>query len=175
MALDAMKILALDLSSHTGWAIGSEDESPRYGTKHIKGVAKNLGPFAHEFDLWLRKTLGHEGGRPDRVVFEAPILARRSTVFIQRMLMGLAYHVELVCAELQIDCREADLQTIKHFWTGNGAADKAQMIRMAELYGFSPEDDNAADALALWHYAQQLAGARGKLALGPLGAVACRS
>ena len=39
--------------------------------------------------------------------------------------------------------------TIKRFATGKGNANKAAMIEAIRQRGFSPEDDNEADALAL--------------------------
>jgi Holliday junction resolvasome RuvABC endonuclease subunit len=43
--------------------------------------------------------------------------------------------------------------TIKRHATGKGNADKETMIAAARARGFSPADDNEADAIALLHWA----------------------
>ena len=42
---------------------------------------------------------------------------------------------------------------VKKFATGKGNADKAAMIAAARARGFSPADDNEADAIAILHWA----------------------
>jgi Holliday junction resolvasome RuvABC endonuclease subunit len=43
--------------------------------------------------------------------------------------------------------------TIKRYVTGKGNADKQAVIAAVKALGFSPADDNEADALALLHWA----------------------
>ena len=43
--------------------------------------------------------------------------------------------------------------TIKRHDTGKGNADKETMIAAARARGFSPADDNEADAIAILHWA----------------------
>jgi Holliday junction resolvasome RuvABC endonuclease subunit len=52
--------------------------------------------------------------------------------------------------------------TIKRHIAGKGNADKAAVIAAVQALGFSPADDNEADALALLHWAiaQGIGGAR---------------
>ena len=48
--------------------------------------------------------------------------------------------------------------TIKRQWTGQGNAPKQAMIAAARARGFSPADDNEADALAILHWALETHG-----------------
>ncbi len=174
-----MRILALDTASATGWCYGDTAEpnaSLEYGTQKFKVHDKELGPFAVDFDFWLDELI--DRARPELIAFEAPILRiggprPMTSVAGARLMMGLTWHVEFRAAKWDIKCRECDLQRVKQFWTGDGRAKKDQMVRMAEIYGYKPQDDNQADALAIFHYAAQLVGARGLAAsasIGPLGA-----
>lgn len=146
-----MKILCLDLSSHTGWAVAEPDGELRFGTKHLPLGGDEIGPFALAFDLWLRDMIALE--KPQMIVFEAPIVrAGKTSIVTARKLLGLAYHVELICRDLSIACREANLMTVKAFFAGSGRASKDDMIASAHRYGFRVQDDNAADAVGCWVY-----------------------
>lgn len=46
--------------------------------------------------------------------------------------------------------------TIKKFWTGTGKADKDFMVEQTQRLYPKVTDDNASDAIALWHYMQDL-------------------
>jgi Holliday junction resolvasome RuvABC endonuclease subunit len=51
--------------------------------------------------------------------------------------------------------------TIKRHATGRGNADKEAMIAAARARGFSPADDNEADAIAILHWAMETNGGLG--------------
>jgi crossover junction endodeoxyribonuclease RuvC len=166
-------LLALDLSSHTGWACGdTATGEPEFGTFDLPKTGTDVGRFAQAFDAWLRTTL--EIKQPHRVVFETPILPRLTQIATVRKLTGLAWHTEFVCRQIGVSCAEADIQSIKKFFTGNGRADKAAMIRAARRYGWRVSDDNQADACALWAYAvHEIDPANSqRFKLGPIGAAA---
>ena len=160
-------LLALDLSSFVGYAVGRTNDRPAFGTYKVKGIAKDLGPFCVNFNTWLRADMIARY-RPDRIVFESPVVTFfKTTKATSRMLMGLCWHVEFVCAELGIECREGAVRDIKGFWASNRNAKKPDMIQAALNYGFAVSDDNQADALGLWHMS---AGQAKLTELGALGA-----
>lgn len=167
------KVLALDLATRTGWAVGQIEGEPVYGTHLLPETGSDIGSFLLAFDQWLHDMLTVHA--PTLVVFEAPILAGRTQLATVRKLACLAGHTEFVCAGRQTRRMEADLQTVKKFFAGHGRADKAAMIAMARRYGWFPKDDNAADALGLWSYAvfcvDRGTGSR-RFYLGALGAQA---
>lgn len=142
------RILTLDLATRTGWCCGSPDESPRYGTKVLPSTGEDIGRFAAAYNEWLLDMIALEN--PGLVVFEAPILAGKTNLTTARKLTGLAWHTEFVCNLRQIRCAEHHLQQVKKFFTGNGRADKDDMVAAARRLGFDPKDDNAADAIGLW-------------------------
>lgn len=146
-----MRILAIDLSSHTGFAIGDTDGEPRCGTLELPKTGEDVGTFLLAFDCWIRDIVALE--KPTVICFEAPILmAGKTSLATARKLMGLASHTEFVAADLHITCREANIMTVKAFFAGTGRASKDDMIAAARRYGWTPRNDNEADALAVWSY-----------------------
>lgn len=146
-------ILALDLASKIGWALGKPGARPKHGAHQLPSTGDEIGRFAHAFDLWLSDTLTMH--KPERVVFEGSVMPGigKTTPMTVRKLTGLTWHTELVCHRRDVICNEANVSTIKKFWAGSGNAKKPDMIAAARAHGFSVgRDDNQADALALWHY-----------------------
>ncbi len=56
------------------------------------------------------------------------------------------------CEENNIPYQGVNVKTIKRFITGKGNASKSEVIESVKEKGFSPRDDNEADALALMFY-----------------------
>ncbi|KLT21927.1 putative holliday junction resolvasome [Wolbachia endosymbiont of Armadillidium vulgare str. wVulC] len=56
------------------------------------------------------------------------------------------------CEENNIPYQGVNVKTIKRFIAGNGNASKSEVIEAIREKGFSPRDDNEADALALMFY-----------------------
>ncbi len=181
-------ILALDTSTVTGWAAGRPGETPTWGERSFAGRGGNgevIGKFRH----WVNQCCYEL--KPTLVVFEAPYIPRPGrgpkfggpppmNALTLRRLLALVGEVEAVCWELRIRCVEATAPEISKFFLGNARqggrdAKKAATIKMCGLYGWHTVSDNAADALALWHYAEfitepqiasrRLAGARRELPL----------
>lgn len=69
---------------------------------------------------------------------------------------GFMAHLTAWCEHHQIPYQGVPVGTIKKHATGKGNASKAEMIAAAQARGFTPADDNHADALALldWAMAQ---------------------
>lgn len=175
-------LLALDIALRTGWAHDDETRPgvPRVGTFRVPAPSgsreegRELGASFCAFRQWLHGLLVVL--KPSRVVFEAP-LARihygahgpavgQSTV---RLLFGLAAIAEMTAHERGgIDVTEANLATVKRYFTGHGRADKAAMMQRCRLLGWKVEDDNQADAAALWAYTKALEDKHFSIATTPL-------
>lgn len=147
-----MIILALDLSSRTGWAVGHIQDGPQWGCFVLPKTGENLGPFLQAFDDWLDTRLHRN--RPDLVAYEAPVFYKPGTTQLVtiRKLYSLASVTELVCHRHGIDVTEADNQQVKKFFTNHGGKKGARMILAARDRGFVTSDDNEADALGIWLY-----------------------
>lgn len=167
----AYPVLALDLATVTGWAVGDADhppaptpleksggaDTPAYvsGSHRVAPPNTGIGQFLSRFDLWLSDNITVHN--PSLVVFEAPIIfAGKTSVDTARKLMCLAGHVELVCYRREVRCLEGHIGQVKKHATGNGMADKSAMTAAA-VRRFGPvADDNEADALWLLDHAISL-------------------
>lgn len=164
MAID----LALDLSTTTGWALGDTSHAQpvrKYGRWLLERrptliprdlqIGYRMSCLCGELD---RAITVHQ---PDRVVFEAPLHRADHT---SRLLICLAGAVEMVCDERKVMCEEGHLSQVRALVlpkaTHKGQPMKSRVLSWARENGWSPEDDNVADALVLLRYCQILRGAR---------------
>lgn len=162
------KILALDLATRLGWACGSPDEEPHYGSKLLPSTGAEIGRFGDAYDQWILDMITLEN--PALVVFEAPFVSGTGNANTARKLMGLCWQTEIACYRRQIRCMEHNNSSVKKMFAGNGRAEKGEMIAAAQRLGWDPKDDNAADALGLWACAvHEKAPKYSRLTLGRLG------
>jgi len=142
-----LKILALDVASHCGWAI----------SRSVYGVW-DLTPKRDESAgmrlIRLRSKL-HEVIKSENinlVVFERPGGAFKGAIIVQSELQG---QIKVVCEDLKIDYRAYSSKEIKLFATGKGSAGKPAMIAAAKTkYGYVGNNDDEADALHLLELAK---------------------
>lgn len=147
------RLVFLDLATRIGFAYGSPLGKPSYGAHLLPSTGAEIGRFIDEFDSWLSAQRWFLHG--SLIVYEAPILPRLTTQQTVRKLNGLAAYLEFKCYRSAIHCRQADLQSIKKFWTGNGRAKKPEMCATARARGYVEIGDNngdEADALAGWWF-----------------------
>ena len=148
-------VLALDLASCTGWAVGSADARPAYGSVRLEG-RQRAARYAALLD-WLddaRKVHGF-----DALVCEAPMVSGDFSGRDAALLaLGFAAHVELWCWDntvLQIP--SVPVGTARKAVLGRGSfakgTAKGVVLDWARREGFEPGDDNQADSLLLWAYA----------------------
>lgn len=134
--------VALDISTHCGWAAVDKHGQIHHGTFHIPGpqTPNRLVAFKHFLDGLLYQF------KPEVVAHEAQFFKGHGS----HLLIYLAGIVNLAAQE-----RGAAVyphftnNQIKKAFTGSGKADKAKMIQTCQKLGLNPCDDNAADAIAL--------------------------
>jgi hypothetical protein len=144
-------ILALDLGTRTGFAVGHPDrEMPVHGSIPFGSEGASVGAIGSKFAAWLSEWLAR--WEPRIVVFEAPLPPRaQSSTAVARVLIGLAFEVERVCFDAAIyDVREATVQQIRAYFLGNGRLPstdaEAATLRRCRQLGWAPGDHNAAAA-----------------------------
>ena len=156
------RILALDLATKTGWACDGPEGRPMSGVLRLPksgGDAADGYEFGMAYCRLEQFLIGRfRIDRPDIVAMEAPIPGGhvKTTYVTMRLLYGLPAVTECVCTRWGIPIREIRVQAVKRHMTGNGRCDKQAVIKMCRLFGWDPEDDNAADALAVWSYQKSL-------------------
>ncbi len=142
-----MKILALDLGTLCGFAVGS--------TGHVVSGTWNLKQS--RFDgagmrfIKLRQRLNETvSAYPiDAIYFEE--VRRHIGTDAAHAYGGYMATLQAFCEEQKLPYEGVPIGEIKKFWTGSGNAKKEAMVAEAYRRGFAPTDDNEADALALFH------------------------
>ena len=154
-------VLSLDLATLTGFAVGNFGERPYFGAQQFEGG--HNGRCLFQFRTWLiEMIMFHE---PALIIFESVMTFNKTQPAVAARLHGLAGMTEAVIAELneagrKIRCYEANPSTVKLFWTGKGNSKKSVMVDRARACGFKVHDDNAADAVAIWHYSVKCYGTK---------------
>lgn len=166
-------ILALDLAAATGWAWGAPGSVPEHGSKRLAQPGDELGTRFRNLRTWLGKMLA-ERPTTSIVIFEAPVAQMRglTTLATMRALHGYPAIVEELLEDTGLAVREATVSDIRRHFLGRttfkGPIAKRLTIEKCRRLGFNPIDDNAADALALWHYQCSLIDPRIAIETSPL-------
>lgn len=144
-------VLSLDLGTQTGWALLGRDNSITSGSESFKPRRFEGGGMRYlRFKRWLTEIERSADGL-DAVFFEE--VRRHAGVDAAHAYGGFMGQLTAWCEHHGIPYQGVPVGTIKKHATGKGTAGKAEMIAAARLRGFSPSDDNEADALALLHWA----------------------
>jgi hypothetical protein len=139
--------LALDLGTATGWALLTADGQVVSGTHSFKpGRYEGGGMRFLRFRAWLNE-LQANAGTIGACYFEE--VRRHAGVDAAHVYGGLMATLTAWCEGLNIAYAGVPVGTIKKHATGKGNADKVAVIAAAQARGFTPADDNEADALAL--------------------------
>ena len=151
-------ILAIDLGTHTGWAIRTRDGSITSGTVTFRpGRFEGAGMTFLRFRAWLNETAGLVQGI-DQVDFEE-VRAHLGTT-AAHVYGGFLAILTAWCEYVRVPYRGVPVATIKRHATGKGNAGKEAVIAAMRAKGHQPGDDNEADALAILHWALAQGGAR---------------
>jgi len=140
-------ILALDLGTTTGWAM-------RRGGLILSGVAEfKPGRFEGGGMRYLRFTrwLDEMATEPLAGIWFEEV-RRHVATDAAHVYGGLMATLTAWCELRGIPYAGVPVGTIKKHATGKGNANKGAMVAAARARGFSPADDNEADALALLHW-----------------------
>ena len=149
-------LLALDLGTTTGWAIRGFDGLITSGTVSFKPSRYDGGGMRYlRFNNWLSE-IDRLSGPIEAIYFEE---VRRHAGTDAAHVFGGLLAVLTSWGELRgVPYQGAPVGTIKKFLTGQGNANKQAMIDAARKRGFSPTDDNEADAIAILLWAIETQG-----------------
>ena len=145
------RILALDLGTTTGWAIGypgnvtsgvwnlkpQRFEGGGMRFVRFRGALSDLFDAMPFDEVYFEEVRNHKG--VDAAHVYGGLMATLQSWLEETFVLTPRPYAGVPVGE------------IKKYWTGKGNANKAQMIAAAEALGFRPVDDNEADALALLH------------------------
>ena len=174
-------ILALDIATRTGWAVGEIGGKPVFGT--YRGDPEwGEGRIFSAFAEWLERRV--EEFHVKQLFVEEAYVPRERMRFVRagqavpragpgpvnmdviRRLIGLRAVARMVAWEQQARYEELGIGEIaRHFtgharWVGGRAGKKAATVRMARFYGFDVRNDDEADAVAIWMLGEARLGGR---------------
>ena len=140
-----MRILALDLGTHTGWAL--LEDGAIYSGVETFDVGRHCGGGMRflNFKRWLTEM--KSGATFDAVYYEE--VARHAATHAAHVYGAFWGHLTAWCEHHEIPYEGIPVGTIKKSATGKGNAGKPEMIAAARAAGFDVDDDNEADAICL--------------------------
>lgn len=149
-------VLALDLGTVTGWAIGSSPASLQSGTVSFRPSRYDGGGMRYlRFRHWPQG-LAETAGPFSAIQYEE--VRRHAGTDAAHVYGGLQATLSAWAEEAGIPYGSVPVGTIKRHATGKGNADKAAMMAAVQSKGFHPADDNEADAICLLIWALETKG-----------------
>lgn len=138
-----MGILAIDQATKFGYATSLTN----YGSLKLRKKAKEpWGLLLSRFKEWL--TTASTG--MDAILYEIPSGRFKGAIIPSAKLVGV---IELHAHENNLKVLGVSSTAIKKWATGKGNANKQAMLEAAEeRFEIKTKDDDAIDALFLWHY-----------------------
>lgn len=168
-----VRVLAIDAATSAGTAWdGLPGSTPSSRTYTLGGVyaPRDLGQRCRDFVAWLGILINEV--RPGLIALEAPLSIytdrARQNELTTRYLVSLAAMVHLCGASRGIPVVEREAQAIKAYLTGDRLATKDAMVKMCNLLGWRPMNDDEADAMGLWAMIKSEIDPKFQIATGPL-------
>ncbi len=143
MTKSRSSILALDLGTTTGWAHSNKDGAVTSGSvtfKPSRFESQNMRFL--KFEKWL-----DQWPEVEIIFFEE--VRRHLGVDAAHAYGGFVATLTTWALKRKRSYSGVPVGTIKKFITGKGNANKEAVIKAVQAKGFSPKDDNEADAIAL--------------------------
>lgn len=167
----SVKILALDLATNAGFAMGNSGDKPTSWSKRLKSPEDDPERAFKKLGIELRDIFALD--KPDLVIVEAPMSmggmvrkddeSERGFKFTSNpntiyMLTGLVGVVFGICGPYGIQARKANVQQVRKNFLGMARPPEPKRAVLDRCYqlGWLPRDcrdDNRADSLALWMFA----------------------
>lgn len=137
-----MNILSLDIATNTGWK--TRTTSGVWNLKPNRGESEGMRVV--RFKAKVKEIITTE--EISLVAYERPAGFHKGSIMVASEMVGV---LKDLCIELGVDLACYSATEIKKWATGKGNAKKDAMIKAAVDLGFSPKDDNEADAIHLYN------------------------
>lgn len=141
-----MKIFALDMATKTGWATEGQSGVQEFALKR----GESAGMRWLRFRAWLKEMRDLIGFTV--IYYEQAHHRGGHATYVG---VGFVAEVHAFCAENSLEYRPVHTGTLKKHATGKGNAGKPEMMKAAKERGWTPQDDNEADALWLLDFANK--------------------
>lgn len=146
-------VLAIDIGTTTGWALGLRDGKLFSGSESF-APRRNDGPGQRwlKFQAWLGQR-AQIAGEIQAIYYE--LVLRHTAVQAAHVYGGFEAHLQAWADRNRVRLVGVPVSVIKKAATGKGNANKDAMVAAMRARGHRVVDDNHADALALLEYAQK--------------------
>jgi len=149
-------ILTLDLGTTTGWAVRGADGHITSGTVSFRPSRYDGGGMRYlRFRAWLDSIVADAGGLT-AIYFEE--VRRHVGTDAAHLYGGFLATLTAWCEQQAISYQGVPVGTVKRHIAAKGNADKAAVMTAVRARGFSPTDDNEADAIAILLWAIETEG-----------------
>jgi Holliday junction resolvasome RuvABC endonuclease subunit len=138
----SVNILSLDIATNTGWK--TKTSSGVWNLKPNRGESE--GMTVVRFKAKVRELINIEN--ITLVSYERPAGMHKASIMVASEMVGV---LKDLCIEMGIELACYSAPEIKKFATGKGNAKKDAMIKAAQEMGYTPKDDNEADAIHLYN------------------------
>ena len=152
-----MKILALDLATATGVAVGDTSDRPWCHTERLSDAGASHGARFRACMLATKKLVRqHE---PDVIALEQAVATvMQGSPTRLHVALGLRASVLAMADYFGLRVEEYAVSTVRKHFIGHGKMKgkdaKAAVIARCNKLGWIVENDNEADAAAVWDYAR---------------------
>lgn len=167
-----MIILAFDLATNVGIAVGDAHGKPRLMSENLGEASENsTARFSRVLDL--ANTLVREH-KPGLIAIEKPIVSGPVGKSSRALLtVGLRGCVMGVAGLRRVPVMEKDVGAIRAYFLGKGrwsaGEGKGAVFDKCVKIGWGPKNDDESDAAALWDFARHIKVGYGTLPIGLLG------
>ena len=155
-------ILALDIATNTGWAIGRPSGTPTCGSQRFGQFHSESHEVFAAAIKWFSEFLRSQDPQADTLMVEAMLpptaMKGQTSRAVRDRLAGL-HGWFLGVAKLRGvgEISQASVQNVRAHFIHDRACRREQakreVMRQCEMQGWPAKDHNAADACALWSYA----------------------
>ena len=171
-----MKIMAFDIAGHTGIAFGGAGEIPRSTSVDLGRKKSEAVRYSKMIGLTRKMIAQFE---PDLVVYEAPVGGPKTSHF----LVGVAACFVGEAHRNGVNIKKLELSSVRRHFLGKHLTSrhfphltkakarieiKRAVVARCHQLGWDVDDDDEADACALWDYAQAVYGRSQSAPLGEL-------
>jgi hypothetical protein len=154
--LSGATMVALDLGTTTGFALITADSPILSGTVSFRPSRYDGGGIRYlRFRAWL-DSIAEDTGSVRAVYYEE--VRRHMSTDAAHVHGGLLATLTAWCEQRSIAYQGVPVGTIKRHVTGKGNTDKAAVLAAVRARGYSPVDDNEADAIAILLWALETHG-----------------
>lgn len=146
-------ILALDLATVTGWAVGLPGGIPTIGSIALPAASvSGRGRLFATFEDWLWDQI--EVHQPVFIARESPMPPKAQSGFDAALIaFGLSSSVEQVCFRASIPQRGVTVWDVRQHFVGKRGAGKPEVQARCKMLNWRFTDDNSSDAAAVWSWA----------------------